>query len=143
MQRKLVYSGGIQMCGGFAVVFDVLRALPLLGFSAAPLMKVLAFIVCAASLSLSVCFSFLPHSHHSLPWGRFILCIFWQQLPLAIPLGLRARWGLCPCSARLALPCAVSDSWTGFLGEILFPWRHLSSHGRLSNVQKGLEPFGD
>ena len=107
MPRKLVYSGGIQMCGGFAV-FDVLWALPLLGFSAAPLMKVLAFIVCAASLALSVCFSFLPHSHHSLPWGRFILCIFWQQLPLASPPGLRARWGLCPCSACLALPCAVS-----------------------------------
>lgn len=108
MPRKLVYSGGIQMCGGFAVFFEVLWALPLLGFSAAPLMKVLAFIVCAASLALSVCFSFLPHSHHSLPWGRFILCIFWQQLPLAIPPGLRARWGLCPCSACLALPCAVS-----------------------------------
>lgn len=108
MPRKLVYSGGIQMCGGFAVFFEVLWALPLLGFSAAPLMKVLAFIVCAASLALSVCFSFLPHSHHSLPWGRFILCIFWQQLPLASPPGLRARWGLCPCSACLALPCAVS-----------------------------------
>ena len=81
-------------------------ALPLLGFSAAPLMKVLTFIVCAAARSL--CLSFLPHSHHSLPWGRSVLCILWQPLPLAIPPGLRARWGLCPCSACLALPGAVS-----------------------------------
>lgn len=53
------------MCGGFAVVFDVLRALPLLGFSAAPLMKVLAFIVCAASLSL--CLLFFPPSFPPFP----------------------------------------------------------------------------
>lgn len=84
-------------------------ALRLLGFSAfneGPHFHCVC--CCALSLSLSVCFSFLPHSHHSLPWGRSVLCILWQQLPLAITLGLRARWGLCPCSACLALPCAVS-----------------------------------
>ena len=119
-------------------------ALPLLGFSAAPLMKVLTFIVCAAALS--VCFPFLPRSHHSLPWGRSAFVSFGSRCPWPFPRGSEPGGASAPVLLALPCParCSFSDSRTGFLGEILFPWRHLSSHGgRQSNVGKGLEPFGD
>lgn len=105
MQRKLVYSGGIQMCGGFAVFFDVLWALPLLGFSAAPLMKVLAFIVCAASLSLSVCFSFPLIPTIPYPGGDLSFVSFGSSCPWPF------LWGSEPGGASapvlLALLCPV------------------------------------
>ena len=97
------------MCGGFAVLFDVLWGPSSSGLFSSAFNEGPHFhCVCCRARSLSVCLSFLPHSHHSLPWGRSVLCILWQPLPLAIPPGLRARWGLCPCSACLALPGAVS-----------------------------------
>lgn len=143
MQRKLVYSGGIRMCGGFAVLFDVLWGPSSSGLFSSAFNEGPHFhCVCCRALSLS----FFPPSFPPFPALGEICPLY----PLAAAAlghspGAQSQVGplplFClPCPAR----CSFSDSWTGFLGEILFPWRHLSSHsGRQSNVGKGLEPFGD
>lgn len=109
-------------------------------------MKVLTFIVCAAALSLSLSLLFFPPAFPPFPALGEICPLY----PLAAAAlghypGAQSQVGPLPlfCLPCLAL-CSFSDSRTGFLGEILFPWSHLSSHvGRQSNMGKGLEPFGD
>lgn len=111
------------------------------------LMKVLTFIVCVLPLFSFLCLPFFPPSFFPLfpTLGEIYLLYLLAAAALGQYPGLRARWGHCPCSSCLALPCAVSlTPGEGFLGEIPFPWRRPSSHGsRQSNVGKGLEPFGD
>lgn len=101
--------------------------------------------LCVPPLSspFRACLSFLPHSFHcSLPWGRFIFCIFWQQLPLASPRGSEPGGAAASVPlACFALPCCGSlTPGEGFLGESLFPRRRPSSHsGRQSNAWSPLE----
>lgn len=138
MQRKLVYSGGIGKCGGFAIFFDVLSALSLLGFGSAFNEGPHFHCVCAASLFLSLpaFFSSLILPTVPYPGGDLSFVSFDSSCPWPVP-GAQSQVGplplfLLPCFAL----CSFFDSWRGFPGRDpvpleapLFPWQQTIQRG--------------